>query len=202
MTRSRVRHSSPCETPNLELRQRVGPPHHQIPKFGYTRGLTASYLVGDYGGSVGTLNPSYTQKTAGFLADYKYNGLSTEGQVAYSRRLSTLAGEDTQAFTGALRLKDQITAKTGLTFSVDRAINNYIPISGSELDTDAGVGVSGGSCPQTCNVSLGYTFSHNHRAFPQQAIDGSYPVDYRQPGPHQRHQLPGWNLAPRQPLYH
>jgi hypothetical protein len=140
-----------------------------------TSGLTAGYLSGDYGGSM--LNPSFRQSTVALLADYKRYRMTFEGQAGYTHRVSVTGGENTSAFTGLLALKEQLTPKTGFTFKVDRVVNNYIPISSLEIDTDAGAGVDW-QATYKLRVSLGYTFTY--RAYPQLTANGVFQVDYQQ----------------------
>jgi hypothetical protein len=70
------------------------------------------------------MNPSLSQSTAGFLANYKHDRMIFERQVGYSRRVSAIGGENTSAFTGLLDFKDQLTPKTGFTVKIDRTMSN------------------------------------------------------------------------------
>jgi Putative beta-barrel porin 2 len=135
-----------------------------------TSALTASYLSGDYSGASGALNPSYTQSTIGFLADYKHFRTLFEGQVGYSRRVSDAGTNSTSGFTGLLDLKHQLTPKTTITAKVDRTINSYFLNASSEIDSEAGLGVNW-QATYKLSATLDYTFTY--RDFPRQ---GNNPV--------------------------
>lgn len=137
---------------------------------GLTSGLTAGYLSGNYSGSNSTMDPSYHQSTAGFLAKYKHSRTTFEGQVGYSRRLSSTGIDNTSGVTGLFDVKLQLTPKTSFTAKIDRTINSYFLNSGSEIDTEAGVGVNW-QATYKLTTSLGYTFTY--RDYPRQ---GNNPV--------------------------
>jgi hypothetical protein len=174
------------EAPNLQLTQTSGTTSIKYLGFGrFTSGLTAGYLSGDYSGSNGTLssngplNPSYSQETVGFLADEKLNRTTLEAQVGYTRRVSSTGIDNTSGLTGLLEFKEQVTPKTSFTVKIDRTINSYLPILGSEIDSEAGVGVNWQATYKLA-VSLDYTFTY--RDYPRQSGDpvGSNRVDYQQ----------------------
>jgi len=165
-------------TPNLQLTLSSGTASIEYLGLGaLTSGFTVGYMSGEYSGSSTSLTPSYHQETAGLLADYKHNSVTFEGQIGYSHSASATGDEKTAGFTGLLELEKQLTPKTRLTVKIDRAINSYIAIASQEFDTDAGVGIDW-QATSKLGVSLGYTFTY--RAFPEQAINGSYQVDYQE----------------------
>jgi hypothetical protein len=123
------------------------------------------------------MNTTFSQSTAGFLADYKHNRTIFEGQVGYTHRGSSTGAENTSGFTGLLEIKEQLTPKTGFTVKIDRAVNNYIANSSSEIDTEAAAGIDWQTTYKLA-VSLSYAFTY--RAFPQQGVNGYYQVDYQQ----------------------
>jgi hypothetical protein len=177
------------QAPNQQLTQSSGTASIKYLGIGaLTSGLTAGYLSGDYSGSNGTLNGPFRQSTAGFLADYKHNRMTFEGQVGYTHRISDIGGESLSGFTGLLEIKEQLTPKTGVMVKIDRMINNYIAVSGSEIDSEAGASIDWQATYKLA-VSLAYTFTY--RAFPQPAFNGSYQVDYQQ------HATMGINYQPR-----
>jgi len=166
------------QAPNQQLTQSSGAVSLEYLGIGaLTSGLTAGYLSGDYSGSSGTMNTTFSQSTAGFLADYKHNRTIFEGQVGYTQRVSASGGENTSGFTGLLEIKEQLTPKTGLTVKIDRAINNYVANSSSEIDSEAAAGINWQATYKLA-VSLSYAFTY--RAFPQQGVNGYYQVDYQQ----------------------
>jgi hypothetical protein len=157
--------------PNLQLTQTSGTTSIEYLGFGgLTSGLTAGYLSGDYSGSNGNLNPSYSQSTAGFLANYKHNRTTFEGQVGYSRRVSGTGSDNTSGVTGLLDFKHQLTPKTSYKVKIDRTINSYFLNSGSEIDTEAGASVDW-QATYKLEGTLGYTFTY--RDYPRQ---GNNPV--------------------------
>ena len=145
----------------------------------FTSGLTASYESGDYSGSYGDMNPSYSQTTVGLLADYKHNRTIFEGQVGYSRRVSDTAIDNSSGLTGALGFTQQMTPKTSFTAKISRAINNYFLNSGSEIDTAGHTSVDW-QATYKLSVSLGYTFTYSN--FPGQGNNpiGSDRVDIQE----------------------
>lgn len=157
--------------PNLQLTQTSGTTSIEYLGIGgLTSGLTAGYLSGDYSGSNGNLNSSYSQSTAGFLANYKHNRTTFEGQIGYSRRVSSTGSDNTSGLTGLLDFKHQLTPKTSFKVKIDRTINSYFLNSGSEIDTEAGANVDWQATYKLA-ASLGYTFTY--RDFPRQ---GNNPV--------------------------
>lgn len=157
--------------PNLQLTQSSAKASIEyLGVGGLTSGLTAGYLSGDYSGSNGTMDPSFSQSTVGFLAKYKHSRSTFEGQVGYSRRVSSTGIDNTSGVTGLFDIKQQLTPKTSVTFKIDRAINSYFLNSGSEIDTEAGAGVNWQATYKLA-ASLGYTFTY--RDYPRQ---GNNPV--------------------------
>lgn len=154
--------------PDLELTQNSGSAAIQYSGFGaLTSGFAATYLSGDYQGTAGTVNPSFSQTTAALTADYKVKRATFDGSIGYSRRNSTTGTDSTSGLTGLFDLKYKLTPKTSFTVKIDRTINNYFLNSGSEIDTDAGATVDW-QATYKLSVSLGYTFSY--RFFPGRAM--------------------------------
>ena len=165
---------------NQELTQTAGTASIEYAGIGpLVSGFTATYLSGDYDGTNGAASSSYSQSTAGLLANYKLNRTTFEGQVTYSRRTSDSGVDNASGLTGLISFKDQLTPKTSFTVKIDRAINTVYLNLGSEVDTDAGFTVNWQATYKT-GVSLGYVFTY--RAFPgqTQGLAGAYPVDYQQ----------------------
>ncbi len=144
-----------------------------------TSGVTFGYMTGDNGDVNGVTDSSYTQRTAGLVANYKLNRTSFDGEVGYSRRSSDDGSGTTSGLTGLIDFKDQLTPKTSFTVRIERAIQTLYLNLGSEFDTDAGVSVAWQATYKIA-VSLGYTFTY--RAFPGLAEGAAraYPVDYEQ----------------------
>lgn len=166
--------------PNLQLTQNSGTAAIEYLGFGgLTSGLTAGYLSGDYTGSNGTLDPSFTQSTAGFVAKYQHNRTTSEGQVGYSRRVSSSGSDNTSGVTGLLEVAQQLTPKTSFKVKIDRAINSYFLNLGSEIDTEAGAGVNWQATYKVA-ASLAYTFTY--RDYPRQGNNpvGSNRVDIQE----------------------
>jgi len=159
------------EAPDLQLTQKSGSMSLEYSGIGgLTSGLTAGYASGDYNGTNGTINPSFRQETVAFLANYKLTRTTVEGQVGYSRRTSDSNIDNTSGLTGVIDFKQQLTPKTSVTAKIERTINSYFLNSGSEIDTDASVGVNWQATYKVA-VSAGYTFTY--RNFPGQ---GNNPV--------------------------
>lgn len=157
--------------PNLQLTQNSGTTSIEYLGIGgLTSGLTVGYLSGDYSEGNGTLNPSFSQTTAGFLAKYRLSRTTLDGQVGYSRRASSNGTDNTSGFTGLFDFTHQLTPKTSFTAKIDRMINSYVLNSGSEIDTEAGASLIWQATYKLA-VSPGYTFSY--RDFPRQ---GNNPV--------------------------
>jgi hypothetical protein len=157
--------------PNLQLTQTSGTASIEYLGIGnLTSGLTAGYLSGDYSGSNANLNPSYSQSTAGFIANYKHYRTTFDGQIGYSRRVSANGSDNTSGWTGLLDLVHQLTPKTSYTLKIDRTINSYFLNSGSEIDTEAAVTVDW-QATYRLGASLGYSFTY--RNFP---LQGNNPV--------------------------
>jgi hypothetical protein len=147
---------------------------------GLTSGLTAGYMEGEYIGSAGTLfSPKFSQTTAGLLAKYKHFRTTFDGQIGYTRRDSDSANDNTSGFTGLIDIAQQVTPRTRVTVKADRAINNYVLNSGSEIDTDLGAGVLWQATYKSA-FSLAYTFTY--RDFPGQGNNpiGSKRVDIQE----------------------
>jgi hypothetical protein len=159
------------EAPDLQLTQKSGSMSLEyLGIAGLTSGLTAVYLSGDYDGTNGTINPSFRQETVAFLADYKLRRTTVEGQVGYSRRTSDTGTDNTSGLTGLIDFKQQLTPKTSVMAKIERTINSYFLNAGSEIDTDASVGINWQTTYKLA-VSAGYTFSY--RNYPGQ---GNNPV--------------------------
>jgi hypothetical protein len=168
------------EAPDLQLTQKSGSMSLEYSGIGHlTSGLTAGYLSGDYDGTNGTINPSFHQETVAFLANYKLIRTTVEGQIGYSRRSSDTGIDNTSGLTGLIDFKQQLTPKTSVTARIERTINSYFLNSGSEIDTDASVGVNWQTTYRLA-VSAGYTFTY--RNFPGQGNNpiGSDRVDIQE----------------------
>jgi hypothetical protein len=165
---------------NQELTQTSGTTSIEYAGFGpFTSGLTGSYLTGDYNGLNGAQDSSFSQSTVGFLTNYKFSRTTFNGQVTYTHRTSDDSRDNASGLTGLVSFKDQLTAKTSVVLTLDRAINTYYLNLGSEIDSEAGITVDW-QATYKIGTSLGYTFTY--RAFPGQAQGPSnaYPVDYQQ----------------------
>ena len=108
----------------------------------FTSGLTASYLSGDYSGSSGSQNPSYNQSQAGLAVTFVSPRSILEGQVGYTSRVSSADADNASGFTGLLDFTYQQTSKTAWRIKIDRMVNSFIVNAGSEIDTDAGLGLT------------------------------------------------------------
>jgi hypothetical protein len=169
-------------SPNLQLTQNSGSLSLQYLGIGHlTTGLTVNYLGANYDGSANGFDGSYRQSTIEYVADYKHNRMTFEGEVGYSRRSSDLVSNNESGFTGLIDFKEQLTPKTSFTVKLDRLINNYILTSSSEIDTDAGFGVNWQSTYKL-GFSLDYTFTYRAYAAQPPSPPGTYRVDYQQYG--------------------
>ena len=159
------------QAPNLQLTQNSGTTAIEyLGITGLTSGLTVGYLSGDYSGATAALDPSYSQSTAGFLANYKLGRVTVEGDIGYSRRTSGSGTDNTSGLTGLLDFTDQLTPKTSFTAKIDRTINSYLLNAGSEIDSEVGASFHWQATYKLA-VSPGYTFTY--RNFPGQ---GNNPV--------------------------
>jgi hypothetical protein len=162
------------DAPNLQLVQKSGTAGLDYLGFGdIAAGVTASYSSGDYSGTNGAtvvLDPSFSQTSAGFTANYKHARTSFDGTLGYSRRTSGAGNDNSSGITGSLAFTDRLTPKTSFTVKVDRSINSYFLDAGSEIDTTAGATVDW-QATYKLGVSAGYTFAY--RKFPHQ---GNNPV--------------------------
>lgn len=157
--------------PDLQLTQSSGTASLEyLGVGGFTSGITAGYLTGDYSGANATANPSYSQTTAGFLAKYKRYRTTFDGQIGYSKRDSSDGSDNTSGITGLLAFTDQLTPKTSFSVKADRTINSYFLNTGSEIDTEAGASVVWQALYKL-GVTVGYTFTY--RKYPGQ---GNNPV--------------------------
>ena len=165
------------DAPNLQLTQNSGTMTLQYSGFGaITGGVTAGYSSGNYDGANGTIgtngasSASYSQTTAGIVANYNHVRTTFDGSLGYTRRSSSDGTDNTSGLTGSLSFTDQLTPKTNFTASISRSINSYIFNQGSDIDTSAGVTVNWQATYKLA-VSVGYTF--DYREFPKQ---GNNPV--------------------------
>ena len=168
------------EAPDLQLTQKSGGASIEyLGVSGLTSGLTAVYLVGNYDGSNGTVDPTFRQETVAFLAKYKFVRTTMEGQVGYSRRTSPTGIDNTSGITGDIDFKHQLTPKTSVTAKLERAINSYFLNSSAEIDTNASVGLTW-QTTYKLEVSGSYTFSY--RNYPGQGNNpiGSDRVDIQE----------------------
>jgi hypothetical protein len=167
---------------NQELTQNSGTAAIRYTGIGpLTSGVIVGYSTGDNGDFIGTLNSSYRQYTAGFVANYKLVRTSFDGQLGYTRRTSDFGDGNTAGLTGLIDFKDQLTPKTSFSVNIERAIQTLYLNLGSEVDTGAGLGVAWQATHKIA-VSLRYTFTY--RAFPGQSerATNAYQVDYEQSG--------------------
>jgi hypothetical protein len=149
------------------LRQTTGTTSLEYAGIGpLTTGLTGTYSSGDSGGSDVAKDPSYTQTSAGFLANYNLSRTSFNGQVTYSWRSFSGASDTLSGLTGSLGFNDQLTQKTSFSVNISRSINTQYLNLGSEIDSNASLAVTWKATTKI-GVSLGYSFSH--REFPAQA---------------------------------
>jgi Putative beta-barrel porin 2 len=157
--------------PNLSLTDTAG--KITVRYLGITRftgGWYVGYESGSYQGGELGINPDYHQATAGLTTTYLSPRTSFEGQLGYSRRTSALGTDDTSGITGGISLKERLTVKTALTFTLTRAIQNYVFNAGSEIDTSAGVAAEW-QATRKLGVTLGYVY--DYRDYPGQ---GNNPV--------------------------
>jgi hypothetical protein len=149
-----------------------------------TSGLSVGYSTGDNGGATGVAgaaDSTYSQYMAGFLANYKLERTSFDGQLGYSRRTSDDGLDVLSGLTGLIDFKDQLTPKTGFTIRIDRIIQTLYLNLGSEFDTDAGVSVLW-QATYKLGVSLGYTFTRRDVTAQAEGSAGASTVAYQQNG--------------------
>jgi hypothetical protein len=141
-----------------------------------TGGGFAGYDSGTYDGSDASTNPDYHQDTAGITATYRSPRATFDGTVGYSRRTSATGTDDTSGVTGDLKLREQLTYKTSVSFEFGRAIQSYLFNAGSEIDTTLGVSAAW-QATYKLGVTLGYKYIY--RDYPGQGNDpvGSERVD-------------------------
>jgi hypothetical protein len=168
------------EAPNLRLTESSGTVALKYLGIGrFTSGMYVGYASGSFQGTAGTLNPDYHQYMGGLSATYLSPRSTFDGQVGYSRRISTTGTDNTSAVTGEFKLREQLTAKTGVAVNLGRAIDNFILNTGSEIDTSAGV-TADWQATYKLGVILGYTYTY--RYYPGQGNDppGSNRIDHQQ----------------------
>jgi hypothetical protein len=136
----------------------------------FTGGWFASYDSGSYQGSEVNANPDYHQAAAGVTATYRSPRATFDGTVGYSRRTSATGTDNTSGVTGDLRLREQLTYKTSVSFEVGRGIQSYLLNTGSEIDTTLGV-TAGWQATHKLGVTLEYKYIY--RDYPGQ---GNNPV--------------------------
>jgi hypothetical protein len=132
---------------------------------GVTSGFTLGYSSGDYSGAAGPASPTFKQYTAGLTATYQHNRATFDGQIGYSRRESDTGNDNTSGLTGLFDVKYLLTPKTTVTAKVSRTISSYFLNTGSELDTEAAVGVNWQATYKLA-VYAGYDFTY--RDYPGQ----------------------------------
>jgi hypothetical protein len=167
--------------PNLQLSESFGQATLKyLGRAGVTSGLSASYLVGDFTGSVGAGNPAYRQDNIGLVANYQVNGVSSfVGDVGFSRRTSSNGTDNISGTTGELDYKNQITGKTAIELTLDRVINSYIVNTGSEFDSFATLKVNW-QTTYKINVAAAYTWTLRDLPGQGDAPPGSNRVDHLQ----------------------
>jgi hypothetical protein len=172
------------QAPDLRSTQTSGTSSLEYLGYGaLTSGVTVGYSTGDYASFNQSQDSTYTQRTAGVLANYKLGHTSFDGQIGYSSRSSGTGIDNASGLTGSLDFTDQLTPKTSFAVKIDRIINSYLPNLGSEIDTDAGISANWQATYKLA-VSLGYTFTY--RDYPPGQLPGYAPsahrVDYQEYG--------------------
>jgi hypothetical protein len=168
------------EAPNLELKETSGTAAvRYLGVAGFTGGLSAGYLTGNFDATNGTDNPSYHQVNAGFVGNYKSGHSSIDAQVGYTNRTSATGVDSISGATGEFKLQDQLTPKTGVSLTLSRLISSYVSTASSEIDTNAGVAANWQALYKL-DVVVGYTFTY--RDFPRQGNNplGSDRIDHQQ----------------------
>jgi hypothetical protein len=134
-----------------------------------TYGFGIDHLDGDYehAPDVG----SYTQTSGQFKANYLVSGLtSVNAAIGYTKRTQNASEGSVSAMTGALGYSRQLTAKTGFTLQITRAVNSYLAAGASEIDTSATAGLL---WQATYRIGVGATVGYIHSAFVGEAVPGT-----------------------------
>jgi hypothetical protein len=150
-----------------------------------TAGLREDYLQGAYHHIVAATK--YHQNTTELTASYAISGFSAfEAQAGYTQRHNSLINSadtlgpgagagttggvvgTTNAFTGALAFRRQISVKTSLNLRVFREVNTYVAGANSEIGT-------GGEAGARWDPDLKLSFTAHYR-YSRQSIQGALAI--------------------------
>lgn len=167
------------EAPDLQLVETGGSATLRYLGFGrLTSGLMASYGSGRYDGSSSDLNPTFRQFQTAAVASFKSRRTMYEAQVGYTRRSSSSGTDNTSGLTGLVDFTYQLTPKTAYRFKIDRQVNSFVANTGSEIDTDAGAGVT---WQASHKLSVDFGYAYGYREYPGQGDQvGSKRIDHQQ----------------------
>jgi hypothetical protein len=123
--------------PDYGLTETMG--HAALKYLGFanlTYGISADYLDGNYRNA--PTPGSYTQSVLALTMAYQATGLSSFNMtVGRTRRDEGQDQPNVSEWTGALGYTRQLGGKTTITLTGSRAVNSFIGVGGSELDTAA-----------------------------------------------------------------
>jgi hypothetical protein len=168
-------------SPNIDLTESFGQAALKyVGRAGLTAGLSGGYTAGNYTGASAALNPSYTQTSIAFVANYEPTGRSTlNGTMGYSDRTSASQVNSISGFTGELDYVSQLTVKTSVKAQISRLITSYVNSASSEIDSIAALNLRW-QATYKLGVLAGYSWTY--RELPKQgnAPVGSDRIDHLQ----------------------
>jgi hypothetical protein len=143
---------------------------------GLAAGVSASYSDGQYKGTDGSLEPSYHQSSAQFVATYSLTQSEIVNFAAgYTSRNSADGLDDTSGATGSLSYQRDLTGKTSFKLSVSRGINSYITTTGSEIDSSAGLSLN---WQATYKIAVSPSYTYTYSDLPRQGLNGADRLDH------------------------
>ncbi len=143
---------------------------------GLAAGISASYTDGQYKGADSSLEPSYHQSTAQFVATYTLtNAEIVDFGAGYTSRVSADGLDNISGTTGTLSLQKDLTGKTSFKLSLSRAVNSYITNTGSEIDSSAGLSFN---WQATFRIAVSPSYTYTYSELPRQGLDGADRLDH------------------------
>jgi hypothetical protein len=117
-------------------------------------GLSVTHDYGQFHGAPNV--PSFNQNIVEALAEYSIGESSKfNAALGRTRRKDNTTDSATQATTGALGYRRDLTGKTQINLQLQRAVNSYVALAGSELD-------SGGTFTVVWKPTFKLTFSASY----------------------------------------
>jgi hypothetical protein len=128
-------------------------------------GLEFRLLEGHFDNNI--IPTNYREPSVDFVFTYGLGAFSSlNGSVGYSDRKDSATDSNSSAITGLIGFSRQLTGKTSINATLQRAINVFVVGGGSEIDTTIGAGASWAA---TALITVKAGVGHTHSAFGQQA---------------------------------